>query len=173
MSLDVGAVTGAMRHLLLRVVEAAAAANVELPERQYITTGGAIFDCPQVVVSANQITTGVAATDASGQAVGVCPPGWQVQTELSVVRPVREQPQGRRGNVAPTVEDVESDTAVADSDAAILTQAVETIAGSDWDQYGQVPASLQFGEVQGGLTAVVLTVTLNLWEIPVPELMAP
>lgn len=166
MSLEVGSVVRALRHLLDEVGNAAVAAGHDLPTRQYITTGGAVYDCEQVTVSANSITTGVAGAPDAGGPVGNCPPGWHTAIELAIVRNAAEMVQGRRGTSAPKVTDIELDTDAADKDASVLTTAVETIAGPGWDQYGQVPASIQFGEVQGGLTAVVLSVTLNLWDFP-------
>lgn len=170
MSLSVGLVVASMRRLLEEVGIAATAMSNDLPERQYVTTGGAVYDCAQVSVSATSITTGLADSPESGQAIGNCGPGWSVLLELSIVRDAKEQmvTRGRRGDTAPAVSDIELDTDQADKDAATLSDAVEAIAGPGWDQYGNVPASIQFGEVQGGLTAVVLTVTLNLWSFP-PE----
>lgn len=167
MSIEVGAVIGALRHLLMMVGERAVALGNELPQRQYVTTGGAVYDCAQVSVSANSITTGIAGALDAGNPVNSCPPGWNVLVELAIVRGAEELPTGTRGQGIPKVECIEADTTVTDMDAATLTDAIETIAGPGWDQYGTVPASLQFGEVQGGLTAVVLTCTLNLWAIPV------
>lgn len=166
MSIDVGAVVSALRHLLDRVATAASEANQELPERRYVTTGGAVYDCAQVTVSGNSITTGIAGAEGAGGAVDGCPPGWHMQLELAIVRDAAEVMETRGGGtVPPSVADIELDTAQAGADASILTTAVESVAGPGWDQYGAVPASIQFGEVQGGLTAVVLTITLNLWNI--------
>ena len=170
MSIDVGVVVAAMRRLLDEVGVAATTMSNTLPERQYVTTGGAVYDCAQVSVSATSIATGIAGSPDAGQAVANCGPGWNVLLEIAIVRDANESmvTRGRRTTVAPKVEDIEIDTVQADMDAASLTKAVETIAGPDWDQYGSVPASIQFGDVEGGLTAVVLTVTLNLWSFP-PE----
>lgn len=131
-----------------------------------------MYDCPQVTVSVNSIATGFAATASLGDAVGNCPPGWNAIFEAAIVRGAAEAPQGRRGQVAPAVADIEIDAAQSDADATVLTRAVELVAGPGWSQYGNVPAALQFGEVAGGLTAVVLTVTLNLWDFP-PDPNAP
>lgn len=166
MSVDVGAVVGALRHLLDQVSAAATAASNELPARRYVTTGGAVYDCAQVSVSGNSITTGIAGSEGAGGAVESCPPGWHMQVEMAIVRDAAEMMQTRGGGtVPPDVASIELDTAQADKDAAVLTEAVESVAGPGWDQYGAVPASIQFGEVQGGLSAVVLSVTLNLWNI--------
>lgn len=172
MSLDVGLVVAAMRHLLDRVGVAASAMSNELPDRQYTTTGGAVYDCAQVSVSTNSITTGLAGSAEAGAPIDGCPPGWNAQIELAIVRNAKEieQVRGRRAQ-APSVGDIEIDTVQADKDAACLTEAVELLAGPGWDQYGTVPASIQFGEVQGGLFAVVLTATLNLWNLPREEVV--
>jgi hypothetical protein len=156
---------------MTQIESEAVALGTEIPDRRYVTTGGAVYDCEQVTVSANSITTGIAGAtnDPTQTNVGPCAPGWTVAVELAIVRSAAEAPVGRRGNEPPSVDCIEADTAVAGADAAILTQAIESIAGPGWDQFGQVPASVQFGEVQGGLTAVVMTVSLNTWALaPAP-----
>lgn len=141
--------------------------SYKLPSRTYVTTAGAVYDCEQYTVSANQITTGLAGSVEAGQPVGNCAPGWNCTFELAIVRCAREKPTVTRSEVKPPkVEDIELDTKQADADAAVLTRAVESIAGPGWDQYGTVPASIQFGEVEGGLFAVILSITLNLWNLP-------
>lgn len=169
MSLDVGLVVAAMRHLLSEVDVAASTMSNALPDRQFITTGGAVYDCAQVSVSANSLATGIAGNqDPGGGLISNCPPGWNANIELAIVRDAleAEQVRGRRVS-APKVADIEIDAIQADKDAAALTKAIESLAGPEWDQYGAVPASIQFGETQGGLFAVVLTVTLNLWGIEI------
>lgn len=167
MSLAVGEVVTTLRYVLDRVRSVAADLEVELPDRQYVTTGGAVYDCAQVVVSANAITVGIAGAEGPSS-IGMhgVIPGWTCLLELSIVRNASEAMQGRHGTIAPSVNDIESDTEVADKDAAILCGAVAALAGPDWDQRGEIPASLQFGDVEGGFTAVVLTATINLWMIP-------
>lgn len=169
MTIAVGEVAATLRYLLNEVRNVATAAEIELPERQYITTGGAVYDCAQVTVSANRITVGIAGAADQG-VIGMhgVVPGWAVDLELAIVRDASEAMQGRRGTIAPAVTDIEKDTEVADNDAAILCGAVAAIAGPEWDQRGAVPASIQFGDVEGNLTAVVLSVSLNLWSIPFP-----
>lgn len=168
MALDVGLVIGTLRYLLSEVEAAAERAGVGLPARRYVTTGGAVYDCAQVSVSANSMTTGLAGDQNSmqGQGIGPCPPGWNVAVELAVVRDATEATVGRRGTVTPPTDSIEIDTTQASADAAVLTQAIEALAGPNWDQLGNIPASIQFGEVQGGLSAVVLSVTINVWDIP-------
>lgn len=165
--IEPGTVVAVLRRLQTEVSGAAAALGHALPTRQYVTTGGAVYDCEQVSVSANSITSGAAGSPDAGQPVGgQCDTGWNVSIEMAVVRAAAEMPVGRRGTSPPTVECIEADTDNADRDAAVLSAAVEAVAGPGWDQYGNVPASIMFGEVQGGLTAVVLSVTLNLWMFP-------
>lgn len=166
--LELGSVTSALRRILVEIENAAIALDTMLPERQYITTAGAVYDCAQVTVSANTIRTGIAGDETSGLPVGGCDAGWNVDLELSIVRDAMEMPSGRDGTKPPKVECIEEDTAQADTDTTILIRAIETVAGPDFDQFGRVPCTIQFGEVEGGLFAVVASCTLNLWEIP-PE----
>lgn len=167
MSLDLDSVTEILGRMMSQIEASALTNDIELPARRYTTTGGAVYDCEQVTVSANSMTTGLAGStqDLNSQALGGCPPGWTVVVEMAIVRRACEAPGGRRGNEPPPVDGIQRDTTISSQDAAILTDAVEAIAGPGWEQYGTVPASLQFGEVSGGLMAVVLTVTLNMWKI--------
>lgn len=164
-SLEPTSVTAALRTLLDRVVEAAVAAGIELPERRYVTTGGAVYDCAQVTVSSNSVSMGLAGDPNIPPGYGPCAPGWTSAFELAIIRPASEAPRGRRGTVAPDVSCIEADTERASADASVLVAAVEKSAGGATGEYGVVPASIQFGEVAGGLTAVVLSVTLNLWDV--------
>lgn len=156
-----------LRRMQEVIVDSAAAQDIELPDRQYVTTGGAVYDCAQLTISANQVSVGIAGEDGGG-AVANCGPGWNVSLELAIVREACEAPSGRRGDKPPKVDCIERDTIQASKDLSLLTAAVESIAGPGWDQYGKVPASIQFGEVQGGLFAAVLTVTLNMWDFTDP-----
>lgn len=158
-----------LRRMLEEINNAAAELeDYTVPERQYVTTGGAVYDCEQVTVSANQITIGLAGDNGSGGAMVNCDSGWNVQLELAIVRSASEAPTGRRGDGAPTVECIERDAELSSSDVAMLTRAVGAVAGPNWEQFGVVPASIQLGEVQGGLLAAVLNVTLNIWSFEPP-----
>ena len=162
MSLSPDTLMYVLRRMQSAIVDADAAEDSSLPARQYVTTGGAVYDCEQMTISANSVSVGMAGGE--GGPVGNCGPGWNVSLELAIVRNACEAPVGRRGERPPTVECIEQDTLRASKDLALLTTGVSAIAGKGWDQFGQVPASIQFGEVQGGLFAVVLTATLNMWD---------
>lgn len=168
MSLSPDTLLYVLRRMQTVINDAAAAQDVELPERQYVTTGGAVYDCEQLTVSANSVSVGIAGADGGGQ-VANCGPGWNVALELAIVRKACEAPSGRRGELPPKVDCIEEDTKQSSRDLALLTAGVTAIAGPGWDQFGNVPASIQFGEVQGGLFAVVLTATLNMWDFSTDE----
>ena len=171
MTFEADTVVVALRHLLKRVEEAAAAVGNELPARRYATTGGAVFDCPQVSVSGNSLGLGLATGGGEQDWVGGCGPMWNVQVEVAIVRGAAEKPSVSRTPAAyraPTVEAIETDTVQASADAATLERAIELTTGGATDQFGTAPASMQFGEVSGGLTAVLLTTTLNLWHLSPP-----
>lgn len=163
MSLQPGDVTKALRLLLDAVVSEAGARAIELPARQYITTGGATFDCPQVTVSGNSITTGFAGFPDAGAPVDNCPPGWHIDAEMCIVRSASEMPIG--STEPPAVSKIEADTLQAEQDATVLAAAVARIAGPAYDQSGTVPVSITFGDVEGGLTAVLCNASLNLWGV--------
>ncbi len=172
MSLSPTTLMSVLRAMQGAINDAAAAADTELPERQYVTTGGAVYDCEQVTVSANSVSVGLAGAEGGAGQVANCGPGWNVTLELAIVRKACEAPTGRRGEKPPTVDCIEKDTEQASIDLSILTAGVTAVAGPGWDQYGNVPASILFGEVQGGLFAAVLTATLNMWDFT-PDEPAP
>src|SRR5690349_2497201 len=100
--------------------DTAAAQDIELPTRQYVTTGGAVYDCAQLTISANSVSVGIAGEEGGG-AVANCGPGWNVSLELAIVRNACEAPSGRRGDKPPTVECIEEDTEQASKDLMLLT----------------------------------------------------
>lgn len=161
MGLDTGELQKALRLLLGAIESQAEVASVVLPARRYITTGGAVFDCEQVTVSGNGLATGFAGFPEAGAPIDNVQPGWYVDAELAIVRNASEVDPGG----IPSVECIEADTDRADKDAVILTKAIESLAGPSYDQLGRVPVSVTFGEVQGGLTVVLLNASLNVWGI--------
>ena len=163
MDLDAVDVMKPLQRVLDEVKSAASELGHSIPEREYITCGGAVYDCPQVTISANQLTTGVAGSDSAGSGLAECTPGWNVALEATIVRKARELPTGPRGTFPPHTHDIEIDALMAMNDAAVLVRAVNTLVGGA--EYGEVPTTVSFGEVQGGLTAVIVASSLNLWAV--------
>lgn len=152
------------RKILEQVRTSAAKYGYTLPVRQYVTVGGSVFDCEQVVVSAIRAGTGVVESESADALALVGPkvPVWNVTYEVSIVRTAAEKVSGPRGDILPTPGQIEADAAVVSTIFAILDDVV--VAMSDAiDGVGRLRASFEMGQPEGGLIAGVMTVTSNLW----------
>lgn len=149
------------RDILEKVVAEADLLDVDLPERQYVTVGGSVFDCEQVVVSAMTANTGlVSATGEGLDVIGGCPPVWSAVFEVGIVVCASEKMGGTRGNVRPAVEGIEADAERMSKATAVLVNAAETMT----EPFGAVRCTIQLGQPQGALIATVATITVNLWK---------
>lgn len=163
--MDGDVLTAMARDILERTVTEAAALNLTLPSRQYITVGGATFDCEQVSVSAMSVNTGmVQATGEGLDLIGGCPPVWSAPFELAIVVCANEKMEGARGQLAPAVSGIESDAETMSKAVAVIANVAESMALP----FGNVRCSIQLGEPQGGLIAAIGTITANLWASAAP-----
>ena len=152
----------ACRYLLDEIRNAAVELRVDLPARQYVTMGGSVFDCEQVTVSGMSIQTGVVGAEGSGpDVIGSCPVVWNVTMEAAVVVCAHETTSGPRGQSVPSTSDIEADSESVSAGFGVLKRAVETVASSG--RAGKLSCSVELGQPQGGLIAVVATVRVNLW----------
>ena len=158
--MDAGVLAAQARDILARVVTEAAALDLDLPDRQYITVGGATFDCEQVSVSAMSANTGlVQATGEGLDLIGNCPPVWSAPFEVAIVLCANEKMEGTRGQLSPAVSGIEADADKISAAVATIVNVAESLSGIN----GPVRCEIQLGEPQGGLIAAVGTVTTNLW----------
>lgn len=150
------------RYILKHIEDAAVELNFELPARRYVTVGGSVFDCEQVTVSTMTSNTGVVSPSAGAlDVIGPCPPVWNAAYEAAIVLCASEAVEGPRGTKLPPVEKVEADASNMSTAYAIIVNAVDAIAGSG--DVGSISCVVTFGQPQGGLIAVVATITANLW----------
>ena len=151
-----------LHYLLRRVVEAAIPLGVDLPIRQYVTLGGAVFDCEQVSVSAMSSEVGTVSSDPGAiNLLGNCPPTWNMSYELAIVTCAAERMETQRGSRAPDVARVDRDALQVSRSYAVLRDTIDTIVASG--DLGTPSASFQFGQPQGGLIACVATLNANVW----------
>lgn len=126
--------------------------GVEVPERQYITTGAPVHDCSQLTVSLQQLYLG--------------PPGDQAQrpqkcdaprTAFLSVSLVRDVPAPVQRTGRPTAQSLQESGERQMIDAYLLLKAgAEAV-----DQWGLgVLADVSPGEAAGGMQAMLLNVTL-------------
>lgn len=148
--------------ILSAVESSALTLHVTLPDRQYVTVGGSVYDCEQVTVSAISSDTGLVGAESGGMSdLDPCDPVWKCVYEVGVVRKAVEAVSGARGTILPKVADVEADTKVVSADFAVLVGAAQAM--SDAGVFRRMATSVQFGQPQGGLIAAVASFTVNLW----------
>lgn len=161
--METGDLVGTLRWVLDRIVtEAAALENaLELPSRRYVTVGGAVFDCEQVVVSGMSINTGLASPtgDSLQLITSGCAVAWSAQIEAAIVFCANEKMGGTRGEQAPLVSGIEADAEKMSKCSAVLANVAEKMP----DTFGPVSCNIQLGQPQGGLIAAVATIGSNLW----------
>jgi hypothetical protein len=149
--------------LLARTTTELARVELTLPDRQYYTVGGAVYDCPQVVVSADLIQPGIANAQDTGipLLVGPCEVVWRANLTIAYVWTAAEAPTGPRSTGVPRASDVMLDADRVGTAVAGLSRMVESITNDD--HYGSLTASLALGQPQGGLIAVEAQITTNIW----------
>jgi hypothetical protein len=158
---------GTLRLVLKQLVIDAQNAAIDLPERQYVTVGGSIYDCEQVTVSGNIIQAGEAGqyhAAARPMALYNCEGGWHVAMDVAIVRRSCNVLTGRRANTVPSIDAIESDAERASADVDLLVNMAQGFAGGA--ELGEVPANVLLGEAAGGMFVVRMALTLNLWEPP-------
>lgn len=149
------------RDILERIGTEADSLDLSLPDRQYVTLGGAVFDCEQVSVAAMSANTGVVSATGEGlDVIGNCPPVWSAPFEAAIVLCANEKMGGPRGQLLPLVSAVEEDAAKMSLAAAVLINVAEGMT----DSFGPVRCTIELGQPQGGLVAAVATITTNLWK---------
>lgn len=157
--IDVTDLASVLSRLMSEVESAATALSVELPDRRVLPSGGAVYDCEMVAVSALGLTAGLPSTQTPGGLAPCGPEAWSVQTEIAIVRKANEQATGPRGEYPPTVAMIQDDTDSVSADTAVLIRALGSYAGDA----RAATASFSIGQPQGGLIAVVATSSVVLW----------
>lgn len=155
----------ASANLILQAIRDAAVQlgpGYALPERQYISAGGAVYDCEQVAVSVITSATGI--VDPTGtplSAVGNCNVVWNSTFEAAIVICSAETISGPRGAELPSAEQITEDAQNIDKMTDVLGLAITAVAESG--VAGNLTASIAYGQPQGGLIAAVATIQLNAW----------
>lgn len=150
---------GSARHVLSVVEQAAVEAGFTLPARRYVTVGGSVYDCEQVTVSVMSAASGVAGSALPGQTTPGCTQIWNATYIAAIVVCAVEANSGPRGNIIPSVERVEEDTARMSAAFAVLTDAIQRLTETALGAYS---VTFQFGQPQGGLIAAQATLSGNL-----------
>ena len=150
-------VSTAGEQMLNSVLNAAALNLYDLPGKQYVTTGPAVFDCEQVAVSLLRIDSGISMNPAAEliQAGAGCDFGWSILAEIAIVRCA---PKPNTKGVVPATK-LMAGTEQSSQDAFILMSAIESLAQSAW---GGFSASLMPNEIEGGFVATSANVKMVL-----------
>lgn len=144
------------RSVLGFVNDAALELLVDLPTKQYSTSGEAAYDCEQVAVTGISLTTGLPASDI--QSLGIpspieCMPVWSINFDITIVRCGPKMQ--RNGTVH--AEDLNAAFLRTSQDIAILTRSIDKLVSHY--QFGNVVASVQMGPPQGEMVSTVASVT--------------
>lgn len=142
--------------VLSLVNDAALELLVDLPTKQYATSGEAAYDCEQVAVTGVSLTTGLPASDA--QSLGIptpiaCTPVWSINFDITIVRC---GPKVQRSGTV-LADDLNSAFLRTSADIAVLIRAIDKLV--TLRQFGNVIASMQMGPPQGDMVSTVATVT--------------
>lgn len=155
-----------LAQLVLKSVEDAAfELSVTLPSIHYITSGTAVHDCEQVVVTAASIRPGApsAGTISSGLPGAAtnapwCEAPWSLVMTAEIVRDCAPTPSSRTGTV-PKAKITKAFTDFTSPDAAVLMSAASIIGKKS---FLNVDASIRLAGMGGGMSATVLNLVVAL-----------
>ena len=161
--MDEGSLSRMLRTVLDRFTTELARVGAALPERQYYTVGGAVYDCPQIVIWSDKIQPGIANAQDTGipVLVGPCEVIWRADLVAAYVVCAAEAPTGPRATGVPRVADVMTDADVMSIAASALAATVESMVNDVL--FGSATAQIGIGQPQGGLIAVEAQISTNLW----------
>ena len=140
-------------HTVLQgVVETFGQAEVELPERRYVTMGRASHDCEQVTVSFQQLYLGLPGDQATQPLPCDSPRSAAVLVEI-----VRCLPTANTRSGIPAAAELSSTADKQAIDAWLLLES-----GLSLENWSGVLADVAVTEPQGGYQAVVMTLTMAM-----------
>lgn len=145
--------------VLQYVNEAALEAFVDLPGRQYTTSGAAVYDCEQVAVTAASLSTGFPGQGTPGIPVSSdCSPIWSIVLEIAIVRCAPEiSPQTGMISVAKM-----NNTFLRSSkDAGVLMETVQKISADELNM-ASLAAGITTQGYNGNMVGTVARLTAAL-----------
>ncbi|QGF20272.1 hypothetical protein SEA_SIXAMA_93 [Gordonia phage Sixama] len=147
--------SSAGQRILDHVINVAQLKLYDLPERRFVTTGPAVFDCPQVSVSLLRIEAGMGVNPGGELVQGGpnCDFGWSIISDVAIVR--KGPVPNNKGIISPAR--LTAGTEQSSQDAFILMEAIENLAE---EQFGGFTASMVPAEVEGGLVAVLANIRM-------------
>lgn len=143
--------------ILAKIQEIFAREGVDLPDRQYVTSGQPAQDCEQVTVAFQQMYIGPPGDEAS--APQRCDGPRSATFQIAITRCISVG--DKRGN-PPTAAQLQADARRLMRDATILMNSVNEL-----DDYLGVIVTLEATDPEGGMQSVVMSVTLGVADVPV------
>lgn len=142
------------KKMLDYVTSAALDFSVDLPTRQYVTVGQAVFDCEQVTATMATVTTGLPQQTVGGTSIASCPLPWQIVVEIAIVRCF---PVPGEDGTPPSAQQHSTAAEAMGRDTHILMAAAESRAA---ERFGNVVAQITYPPPSGGLAATVARYTV-------------
>lgn len=144
--------------LLGYIVTAAANANplIELPNRQFVTAGQAVWDCEEAYVTLVQVITGLpGGVTPGGGVIDNCPLPWTAVFEAAVIRcvPVMD------GDTPPTPAALLASAEQQARDTYCLMTAAESRAA---ERFGGVGCSISYAVPSGGFGGPVARISVTV-----------
>jgi hypothetical protein len=149
-----------MANLVLSyITDAALEASVDLPGKQFVTSGQAPEDVESVSVAVISLTTGLpSANIPTISPADGCSPTWSVVLELTINRCA---PKGSGNLQHVTAEKYTDQLRETSIDTGVLMVAIDKIRGN-YDIIGNIAASLTLEPYSGGMVPVTARVTVGL-----------
>lgn len=150
--------------ILKGIVDAAFELSVTLPTTQYVTSGTAVHDCEQVVVTAASLRPGApSAGNISSGLPGAattapwCENAWSLVLSAEIVRDCAPTPS--RSGVVPKPKYTKTLHDFTSPDAAVLMRAIDITAKRS---FVNIDASIRLPGMGGGMSAVIATIIAPL-----------
>ena len=141
------------------VVEAAIENLVDLPSRQYTTSGSAVYDCEQVAVTAATLNTGFPGQGTPGiPASSDCYPIWSIVLEIAIVRCAPEISM-QTGSIS--VQKMNETFRRSSMDANVLMDTITKLSAFE-DVFTNLAASITTQGFNGQLVGTIARLTVGL-----------
>lgn len=145
--------------VLTFITDAALEASVDLPGKQFVTSGQAPEDIESVSVAVISLTTGLpSANIPTISPAEDCSPTWSAVLELVINRC---SPKGTGHLAQISAEKYTDQLRETSIDAGVLMVAIDKLRG-DYDIIGNIAASLTLEPFSGGMVPVTARVTVGL-----------
>lgn len=142
--------------VIQRANELAIEQLLDLPAKQYATSGMAVYDCEQLAITGISLQSGLPGTGPPAITTGmVCDGPWSLSFEIALVRCAPAM--SAKGVIS--IAGYDEGFKITSRDAEFLIQLVDDVAGLGFDN---VLATISLGPIEGGFIATTARVTAGL-----------